>query len=58
MVDEFPTVNLQGIDMLNWEIKQPFETKLNKLKKTNIEAFYYWYRIYELFLSDYSERII
>lgn len=48
----------KGIDMLNWEIKQPFETKLNKLKKTNIEAFYYWYRIYELFLSDYSERII
>ncbi|MBP1630356.1 MAG: hypothetical protein H6Q15_1249 [Bacteroidetes bacterium] len=37
-----------NLNMSDWEIKQPFETKLNKLKKTNIEAFYYWYRIYEL----------
>jgi len=24
-------------------------TKLNKLKKSNPEAFFYWYKIYELF---------
>jgi len=34
--------------ILNSEIKAPFNTKLNKLKKTNPEAFYYWYQIYIL----------
>ncbi len=34
--------------MKNWEIKQPFYTRLNKLKKSNPEAFFYWYKIYEL----------
>lgn len=32
----------------NWEIKSPFNTKLNKLKKTSPEAFFYWYKAYEL----------
>lgn len=32
----------------DWIIHQPFYTRLNKLKKTNPEAFYYWYRTYEL----------
>lgn len=31
-----------------WIIKQPFDTKLNKLKKSNPEAFFYWYQIYNL----------
>ena len=31
-------------DLLKW-------TKLNKLKKTNIEAFYYWFRTFELLKS-------
>ena len=29
-------------------IEQPFNTKLNKLKKTNFEAFYYWYETFSL----------
>ena len=29
-------------------INEPFNTKLNKLKKSNPEAFFYWYNIYEL----------
>lgn len=29
-------------------IKQPFNTKLNKLKKSNAEAFFYWYMIYKI----------
>jgi hypothetical protein len=29
----------------NWIIEQPFYTKLNKLKKSNPEAFFYWYKI-------------
>ena len=31
-------------DLVKW-------TKLNKLKKSNIEAFYYWYRTFELLKS-------
>lgn len=32
----------------DWEIKEPLHTKLNKLKKTNPEAFFYWYQIFLL----------
>lgn len=32
----------------DWLIGKPLNTKLNKLKKTNPEAFYYWYRVYEI----------
>ena len=31
----------------DWIIGEPFNTKLNKLKKSNPEAFFYWYKIYE-----------
>jgi len=31
----------------DWTISKPFNTKLNKLKKSNPEAFFYWYKIYE-----------
>lgn len=34
--------------MENWIIEQPFNTRLNKLKKSNPEAFFYWYQIYSL----------
>lgn len=34
--------------MKEWLIGKPLNTKLNKLKKTNPEAFYYWYRAYEI----------
>ncbi len=36
------------LQIAEWKIKQPFYTKLNKLKKSNPEAFFYWYKIYEL----------
>ena len=37
--------NLQ--QLTNQIITTPFNTKLNKLKKSNPEAFFYWYKIYE-----------
>jgi hypothetical protein len=36
------------IDMTSWQVEQPNNTKLNKLKKTNPEAFYYWFQYYSL----------
>jgi len=36
------------LQMKDWVINEPMNTKLNKLKKSNPEAFYYWYKIYEL----------
>lgn len=32
----------------NWQIDEPMNTKLNKLKKSNPEAFFYWFKIHEL----------
>ena len=32
----------------NWKIGEEMNNKLNKLKKSNPEAFFYWYKIYEL----------
>lgn len=37
-----------SLDMKNWIIEQPFNTRVNKLKKSNQEAFYYWFKIFEL----------
>lgn len=34
--------------MRDWIIAEPLNTKLNRLKKSNPEAFFYWYKIYEL----------
>lgn len=31
------------MEVKDWIIEQPFETRLNKLKKSNPEAFFYWY---------------
>jgi hypothetical protein len=36
------------LQMKDWIIGEPMNTKLNKLKKSNPEAFFYWYKIYEL----------
>jgi hypothetical protein len=36
------------LNMKDWIISEPLNSKLNKLKKSNPEAFYYWYKIYEL----------
>jgi|LSQX01.3.fsa_nt_gb hypothetical protein len=35
-------------DMKDWLIKEPISTKLNKLKKTNAEAFFYLYQLSEI----------
>jgi predicted nucleotidyltransferase component of viral defense system len=36
------------LQMKDWIIGEPMNTKLNRLKKSNPEAFFYWYKIYEL----------
>lgn len=36
------------MQMKDWLMEAPFYTRLNRLKKSNPEAFYYWYRVYEL----------
>lgn len=36
------------LDLKDWLIGSPMNTKLNKFKKSNPEAFFYWYKIYEL----------
>lgn len=35
-------------EIAEWTIEQPFETRLNKLKKSNPEAFFYWYHTFKL----------
>ena len=42
----------QNIDMRSWTIESPSPTKLNKLKKTNPEAFFYFVKAYELLRKD------
>jgi hypothetical protein len=34
--------------IIDWNIDSPLDTKLNKLKKSNPEAFFYWYQVYLL----------
>lgn len=34
--------------MKDWVIEEPFWPRLNRLKKSNPEAFFYWYKIFEL----------
>ncbi len=38
----------KNIDMREWTITAPFDTKLNKIKKTNPEAFFYLYKVSKL----------
>ena len=40
------------IQIKDWNINQPINTKLNKLKKSNPEAFFYWYKIYEFYQNS------
>ena len=40
------------VKIKNWIIKEPMNNKLNKLKKSNPEAFFYWYKIYELTIQE------
>ena len=36
------------LEIAQWIIEVPFNTRLNKLKKSNPEAFFYWYQTIEL----------
>ncbi len=36
------------LQMKDWQINEPINNKLNKLKKSNTEAFFYWFKIYEI----------
>ena len=36
------------LEMKDWAISEPLSNKLNKLKKSNPEAFFYWHKIFEL----------
>jgi 3-methyladenine DNA glycosylase AlkC len=36
------------LQLKDWLIGESLNNKLNKLKKSNPEAFFYWYKIYEL----------
>ncbi|HEB61632.1 MAG TPA: hypothetical protein ENI82_00635 [Bacteroidetes bacterium] len=36
------------LEIKDWLIEQAFYTRLNKLKKSNPEAFFYWFKVYEL----------
>ncbi len=38
----------EPLQVKDWIIEQPFFTRLNKLKKSNPEAFFYWHKVYEL----------
>lgn len=35
-------------ELTDWIIEQPFETRLNKLKRSNPESFFYWFKAYIL----------
>jgi len=41
--------------IINWKIEAPLDTRLNKLKKTNPEAFFYWYQVYLLSIKAGEE---
>lgn len=37
-----------AMQIRDWQIEQPFNKRLNKLKKSNPQAFFYWYKTFEL----------
>ncbi len=39
---------VSALHVKDWTIEQPFCTRLNRLKKSNPQAFFYWYKTYEL----------
>ena len=51
-IDKFD--NLQQLK--DWTIDRPLNPKLNKLKKSNPESFFYWYKIYEIEINLYLQK--
>jgi len=49
-VEHFDKYNLQ--ELQNATLGSPLPTKLNKLKKSNIEAYFYWYKIFEILQNN------
>lgn len=46
-MEEFVRFENAG-QIIDWQIEASLDTRLNKLKKSNPEAFFYWYQIYLL----------
>ena len=44
------------LEMRAWVIGSPLDTKLNRLKKSNPEAFFYWYKIFLLINPDNKQK--
>jgi hypothetical protein len=44
--------NSNPLQMKDWLIAKPMSTKLNRLKKSNPEAFFYWYKIFEMLNTE------
>ena len=36
------------IDMRDWQVSQPFDTRINRIKKSSPEAFFYLYQMVQL----------
>ena len=45
------------LEMKDWVIGEPMNTKLNRLKKSNPEAFFYWYKIFKMLNTDNNKNI-
>lgn len=41
-----------SLQMKEWTIINPLWARLNRLKKSNPEAFFYWYKLHELIESE------
>ncbi len=44
-----------ALQVKDWNIEEPFSMRLNRLKKSNPEAFFYWYKTYELVKNNDSD---
>jgi len=44
-----------ALQIKDWTIEQPFYNRLNRLKKSNPHAFFYWYKTYELYKESFTE---
>jgi predicted nucleotidyltransferase component of viral defense system len=46
-----------AMQIKDWIIEQPFYNRLNKFKKSNPHAFFYWYKTYELYKESITEKL-